>query len=79
MEFINVITMTSGIIDAGGIKTFIFPNTDIEKQKATVKQAEDNFKEKILKIRGNESEMDEYLDNGYYDNGKQEVHIIWSN
>jgi hypothetical protein len=77
MEFINVIEIKSGIIT--NISTFIFPETDVEKQKNLVKKAEDLFKEKALSNGADEDVLEDCVSDGYFDNTNgKEVHIIWS-
>lgn len=75
MEVLNVIEMRSGIID--NITSTIMPHKD-DNQHLKVHEAEQLLL-KLAKEHGAEEDDEEnILDNGYWENGKYEIHLIWS-
>ena len=84
LEFINVVTIDTGVIVT--INTFPFPSTNIPAQQETAKAAEDYFTELVKGIddKLTDEQVNEYLEDGTYIEaqhtpfGGREVHIIWS-
>lgn len=81
MRVINVVTMSSGLIDE--IKSFTITDTvyaNEEKRQRVVEKAEEYFLSIAASIGETDDDFDEEdaLDNAYYEYGDDEVHLIWS-
>lgn len=85
MKIINVIEMISGVLS--NIKTFPIDhdgfygedNADFFSEEVAVKRAEELFKKMATENGMDEEDLDEYLDDGSYNNHNgYEVLLVWS-
>ena len=75
MEILNIIEMRSGIID--NIISTIIPHKD-DSPHVKVHEAEQTLLRLAKEHGADEDDEESILDNGYWENGKYEVHLIWS-